>query len=96
MPADTRVGRDVHAFMREVVYHLQAFDAPRDDARSTNGITDEVHASQVWLTASAATSGTRTPMRLVFLLFLIERTSVVNRRYTRLWLMLGHCGLKTS
>ena len=96
MPANTRVGRDVHAFMREVVCHLQAFDAPGDDGRSTNDITGEVHAFQVWLTASAATSGTRMPMRLVFLLFLIERTSAVNRRYTRLWLMLGYCGLKTS
>ena len=39
---NTKVGRDIHAFMREVVCHLQAFSAPGDDARSTNGITDEV------------------------------------------------------
>ena len=32
---------------------------------------------QVWLTAKAATSGTRTPIRLVFLRFLIDRPSAV-------------------
>ena len=74
---NAKVGRDVHAFTRGVICHRQAFDTPGDDARPTNGITDEVHASQVWLTASAATNGTRTPMRLVFLRFLIDRPSAV-------------------
>ena len=32
---------------------------------------------QVWFTVSAATSGTRTPIRLVFLRFLIDRPSAV-------------------
>ena len=44
MPANAKVGGDVHALVREVVCHLQAFDAPGDGARPTNGITDEVHA----------------------------------------------------
>ena len=39
---NAKVGRDIHAFAREVVCYRQAFDAPGDDARSTNGITDEV------------------------------------------------------
>ena len=47
MPANAKVGRDVHTFAREVVCYRQALDAPGDDARPANGITDEVHASQV-------------------------------------------------
>ena len=47
MPADAKVRCDVHALAREVVCYRQAFDAPGDDARPANGITDEVHASQV-------------------------------------------------
>ena len=77
MPTNAKVGGDVHALVREVVCHRQAYDAPGDGARPTNGITNEVHASQVWLTAKAATSGTRTPMRLTFLRFLIDRPSAV-------------------
>ena len=74
---NAKVSCDVHTFAREVVCHRQALDSPGDDARLTNGITDKVHASQVWLTAKAATSGTRTPMRLVFLRFLMDRPSAV-------------------
>ena len=77
MPTHAKVGGDVHALVREVVCHRQAFDAPGDGARPTNGITNEVHASQIWLTAKAATSGTRTPMRLTFLRLLIDRPSAV-------------------
>ena len=77
MPTNAKAGGDVHARVREIVCHRQAFDAPGDGARPTNGITNEVHASQVWLTAKAATSGTRTPMRLAFLRFLIDRPSAV-------------------
>ena len=77
MPTNAKISCDVHALVREVVCHRQAFDAPGDSARPTNSITDEVHASQVWLTARAATSGTRTPMRLAFLRFLIHRPSAV-------------------
>ena len=44
IPTNAKVGRDVHALVREVVSYCQAFDAPRDSARPTNSITDEVHA----------------------------------------------------
>ena len=77
MPTNAKVSGDVHALVREVVCHRQAFDAPGDGAGPANGIADEVHASQVWLTAKAATSGTRTRMRLTFLRFLIDRPSAV-------------------
>ena len=77
MPADAKVRCDVHALAREVVCYGQALDAPGDGARPANGIADEVHASQVWLTASAATSGTRTLTRLVFLRFLMDSPSAV-------------------
>ena len=77
MPANTKVGCDVHALVREVVSDCQALDAPGDGARPTNGIAHKVHASQVWLTARAATNCTRTPTRLVFLRFLIDRPSAV-------------------
>ena len=44
MPANAKVSGDVYAFVREVVCHRQAFDAPGDGAKPTNGITNEVHA----------------------------------------------------
>ena len=47
MPTNAKVGSDVHALVREVVCHRQAFDAPGVDARPTNGIAHKVHASQV-------------------------------------------------
>ena len=41
---NAKISCDVHALVREVVCHRQAFDAPRDSARPTNSITNEVHA----------------------------------------------------
>lgn len=44
MPVNAKVSCDVHAFVREVVCHRQAFDTPGDGARPINSITDEIHA----------------------------------------------------
>ena len=76
MPVNAKVSGDIHALVREVVCHHQAFDALGDGTKQTNSFTDEVHASKIWLKARAAASGTRTPMRLVFSGFLINKPSV--------------------
>ena len=59
MPANAKVGCDVHALVREVVSDCQALDTPGDGSWPGDRIAHKVHAFQVWLTARAAIGGTR-------------------------------------
>ena len=77
MPANAKVGGDVHALVGEVIIDCQALDSPRNSARPRDRVTHKVHASQVWLEGRAATRGTRTPMPLVFLRFPMDTPSAV-------------------
>ena len=43
MPANTKVRCDVHALVRVIICHRQAFDAPGDGARPANGIAHKAH-----------------------------------------------------
>ena len=59
MPANAKVSCDVYALVLEIVSDCQALNTAGDGSWLANSTTDEIHASQVWSTSSAATNETR-------------------------------------